>query len=444
MIPGLLGITVSLLIGYFICALLWPEGVSRTLAIAFAPAVGIGVCSIIFIAFRRPMFVVESVLLTGLAAAWLVSKKPLTASMPPLAHWRLPAVYLLLAGGAGMALSFWITRVERSPHGDWDAMVIWNSHARYLYRDGPFWQKTILNTFHANYPLLTAATTARLWRYMGQEIPDAGGALGALYALAAVGILAGTLAELRTASRAVLFALTLFGTPFFIDYGVSGSADVPLSLFILATLALLCLQSKATQDNGGLMVLTGFTAGCAGWTKNEGLLFVAAVSASMLTPFLLRPTETFRRFSAFAAGLAAPIIVILWFKLAVAPPGDILGGRHMDEIIQKVLTPQRYITAWTGLSEFFWSFGNWTINPILILLAYVALRRLDRKMLLNQGWLQGVSICVIMLAGYFVLYVISPFELQWHIESSLPRLYLHLWPAFLMLAGLVSSNPEPT
>jgi hypothetical protein len=440
MIAGLLGITISLLIGYFICAILWPDGVSRILTIAFAPPVGIGVCSIIFMLFRRPMFVVEGALLVALAVAWYVSKGPSLIGRP--AFRQPPAAYLLLAVAVGMVLSFWIIRVERSPHGDGDAIATWNSHARYLYRDGPFWQKTILNTFHPDYPLLTASMTARLWRYMGTEIPDAAGFLGALYAISAVGILTCTLVELRTASRAVPFTLTLLATPFYVDYAVSGSADVPLSLYVLATVALICLHSKTMPSHRGLLVLAGFTAGCAGWTKNDGLLTIVAVSAAMMIPVFWKPSETLRQSGALIAGLALPLIVIFWFKLKVAPPNDVLGGRHFQEIVEKVLMPHRYITIWTSLSDIFWSFGNWIINPVPILLAYVALQRIDRKMLLNEGWLQSVFVCVIVLVGYLAIFVITPQELQQYIDVSLPRLYLHLWPAFLMLAGLISANNE--
>src|SRR5262249_55515882 len=181
-----IGIAVSLLLGYFITALLWPSGVSSTSALLFAPAIGIGLCSIIFVVFRRPVFVVEGGLLLILAVSWFVLREPALPSFSGAGMWRLPGVYVLLACGLGVALSYWMIRVESSPYGDWDAIAIWTSHARYLYRDGPFWQKTILNTFHAEYPLLTPATTARVWRYMGQEIPDAAGILGVVYALAAL------------------------------------------------------------------------------------------------------------------------------------------------------------------------------------------------------------------------------------------------------------------
>jgi hypothetical protein len=440
MIPGLIGGAVSLLIGYFITALLWPSGVSRTPVLLFAPAIGIGLSSIIFVVFRRPMFIVEGGLLLILAAGWFVLKRPARPWLPAPGMWRLPAVYVLLACGLGMALSYWMIRVERSPHGDGDAIAIWNSHARYLYRDGPSWQKTILNSFHADYPLLVPATTARLWRYMRQEVPDAGGILGVVYALAALIVLTGSLAHFRGASRAVLFGLTLLGTPFYLDYATSQSADVPMSLYVLVTIALICFQANEAPESRGPLVLAGFAAGCAGWTKNEGLLFMAATVLALLAPVFWKTWDSLRRLLAFLAGMALPLVMILWFKFAVAPPGDIFGNRHYAEVMQKLASPQRYLTVLVQVSDNFWSFGNWIVNPVLLVILYVALRRIDRRMLLNTGWLQGVFICAIVLIGYGAVYVITPMDLQWHLDSSLPRLYLHLWPTFLLLAGLISAQ----
>ena len=45
----------------------------------------------------------------------------------------------------------------------------------------------------------------------------------------------------------------------------------------LSSLALLCLYSERAPGESGLLVLAGFMAGCAGWTKNEGLLFISAL-----------------------------------------------------------------------------------------------------------------------------------------------------------------------
>ncbi|HEY2380464.1 MAG TPA: hypothetical protein VGK48_04710 [Terriglobia bacterium] len=437
MIMAAVGIIISVLLGLCMVSLLWPSNLPRLLALVFAPAVGIGLCSLIFIAFRRPMFLVESGLLLVLAVACIYYRRwrfePLM--WRPIGVWRVPAVFLLLVCAAGMALSYDMSRIERSPHGDWDATAIWNSHARYLFRDGPVWRKTILNTYHADYPLLVPATTARLWRYMKDEDPDAAEALGILYTFAAIAVLTATLIHLRKSSRAVLFALVLLGTPFYVAYGVSGSADVPLSLYVLATIALICLESQAAPESAGLLVLAGFAAGCAGWTKNEGLLFIVAAALAMLAPVFWEPRKTALRFFAFAAGMALPLAMIVWFKVAVAPPNDIVDGNYAG-MLQRLLTPHRYVITWTTISDTFWSFGNWLVNPILLILIYVALQGLDRKILLDRGWLQGVFICTVVLAGYTATYLITPMDLQWHLDSSLPRLYLHLWPSFLLLCGL--------
>jgi len=277
---------------------------------------------------------------------------------------------------------------------------------------------------------------------MGQETPDAAGMLGVLYALATLGVLTGSLAYFRGPSRAALFGLTLLGTPFYLDYATSQSADVPLSLYVLVTIALICFQANETPEKRGPLVLAGFAAGCAGWTKNEGLLFIAVTLLALLAPAFWKMRDTLRRLSAFLAGIALPLAMILWFKFAVAPANDIFGGRHYAEVIQKVTNIQRYMTVLFGLSDNFWSFGDWMVNPILLLFGFVALRRLDRRMLLDRGWIQGVFICTTVLIGYGAVYLITPQNVQVHIDTSLPRLYLHLWPAFLLLAGLIAAEDK--
>jgi hypothetical protein len=191
-----------------------------------------------------------------------------------------------------------------------------------------------------------------------------------------------------------------------------------------------------------LLVLAGFTAGCAGWTKNEGLFFILVTSLALLIPALWNGWGTLRDFVAFLAGIALPLAMVLWFKLAIAPPNDIFGSRNYGEFVDKVLNRDRYMTVLFNVSDGFWSFGGWIVNPILFVIGYVLLQRLDRRMLLNIGWLQGVFICTILLASYCAVYIITPMNLQWHLDSSLPRLYLHLWPAFLLLAGLIGADTK--
>ena len=133
----------------------------------------------------------------------------------------------------------------------------------------------------------------------------------------AVALLAVTISVLRDPSLGMLLALTLVGTPLYIDQAASQYADVPLSFFILSTIALICLHAEHPSDRR-ILVLAGLTAGCAGWTKNEGLLFVAATAIALLLPVMRMNSKISRRLLAFASGLAGVAGCIL----AHDPPSD--------------------------------------------------------------------------------------------------------------------------
>jgi hypothetical protein len=47
-----------------------------------------------------------------------------------------------------------------------------------------------------------------------------------------------------------------------------------------------------------------------------------------------------------------------------------------------------------------------------------------------------------MYTGYLVFYVITPYELKWHLETSLSRLLMQLWPSFILAAFLTTRSPE--
>jgi len=429
---------ISTLLGFLIMAMLWPASLPRVWIWAFAPALGCGACSIIASVFRRPMFTVEFALLLVLSGIVAFRSRAMPIKMPALRQWRVPAMGLILAGALGMSLPGLILRTERAPHGYWDGFAIWNMHARFIYRDGANWKNGIQRTFLPDYPLLTPMLTARLWRYAGQDAPEAGAMLGIAFVLSGIAVLTLTLSQLREKSLAALIAVILLGTPNYLEHGTSQYADVPLSVFILCTIALICFYFQHEGGRRGLLVLAGFTAGCAGWTKNEGLLFIAATCGVLLLPSLRKPAATFRRFAPFSAGLLIPLAAIVFFKLTVAPPNYMLQGRQSQELIRQMLDSGRHIAILRSFVSTAWTFGLWTVQPLIPLLAFIGLRKIDRETLQSFGWLTGIGIILLVLAGYYVVFLATPIPLQYHLESTLDRLLLHLWPSFLLLISLPS------
>jgi len=44
--------------------------------------------------------------------------------------------------------------------------------------------------------------------------------------------------------------------------------------------------------------------------------------------------------------------------------------------------------------------------------------------------------------GYFAVYLITPYDLVWHLSHSLGRLFLQVWPSALFLFFLAIKGPE--
>src|SRR5215471_18494005 len=275
-------VAVLVALGFLLIRLACGREMTRSLSWAFAPVVGAGACSLIEFVFRRPMFTVELLLLLVLFVHAYASEN-LDVSKRRLSQPVIPALVLVFAFAAAWVLSDSVTMVDRLPNGGTDGWAIWNSHARFLYRDGPHWAVDIKNSFHPDYPLLVPLMSARIWRYAGDST-DLSGLWAVLFGLAGAALLTVTVMESRSVVAGVIAGVVLLGTPMYLQAAAGQEADVPLAVFYLATIALLMQASQKEPDNSRIIALSGFTAGCAAWTKNEGILFLLATTLIMLAP----------------------------------------------------------------------------------------------------------------------------------------------------------------
>src|SRR5207253_96096 len=142
------------------------------------------------------------------------------------------------------ALSRFAFQSLAAPHGEVDALTIWNLRARFLARTGGEPLDAFINllaTHVPDYPLLLPASIARVWHYLGDEPAMVPVLTAMLFTFAGVGLVASSLGLLRTKGQGLLAGIVLLGTPFLIRHGASQYADVPLGFFFVATLAAFCL-----------------------------------------------------------------------------------------------------------------------------------------------------------------------------------------------------------
>jgi hypothetical protein len=449
-----LSVFLCLTTGYLVVALAWarrgPRWADFLLRASLSAGYGIGICSVTYcialaggfsllaldlFALALPLFLLSWRRKPGIAAGDLTTSH--TCTLWPLWLRRTVTASFLLALSAAIYSA--IRLAISHPHGDgWDAFAIWNLHARFLFRSGAHWRdgfSALIPWSHPDHPLLLQASIARLWTYLGGENQAVPAILGLVFGFNTVALLCASLAALRGSTAAMLGGLTLLSTPFFVEHSTAQFADVPLSFYVLAAIALVALYDRLAEANAapanGILVLAGSAAGLAAWTKNEGLLFALAI-VFVRALHTLRHHRPWRPLLVLAISLAPAMLLIAGFKRFIAPPATEPFADQNS--LHKLALASRYrvILEWYGKE--FLRFGEWAFIPGTLLLAglYYATRITSRQRNKPEaGFL--IFVPLLALAAYFIVYLITPSDLFWRLRFSLNRLFLQLWPGAIFL-----------
>ena len=399
-------------------------------------ASGIGLTSVIFFVCRLavPRFPALPMLVEFLLAAWLGfeiyrTRQRVVASVEGKSFPWNPllgaALLVVLAAGTLAMTSFW----EANPQGNWDAWAIWNLRARFLAAGGNLpvraWSP-LLRASHPEYPLLVSGFVARCWSYSGTASSAVPIATSFVLFLALVAIGTGGMAALAGGSLGLLFGLAAASSPFLLHEVPAQYADVPLACFFVGALVLMLLERP---------VGAGLLASLAAWTKDEGMLFLAAFLAVMAI------TRRRQLLPAIAAAIPVGTVVAFYriflthgasLYLAKSAPGASLGRKLADS--------GRYVTVVGAAIEKVWDMGFGWYHPLLPVIVLCVLLRCKtswRRDVMPAGILTGA-----MMIGYFFIYIITPADLSWQLETSLDRLAVQIWPLLLITVFAALRAPE--
>ena len=463
-------LATGILLAFLFCPSLKNTAAGRAFALFAGAGLGLGVASCLaflclLAGVNRSLPVIDlAVALAAGIACFLAFRQPAAGEARPLPETRKRSRFApLLAGIFSLELiasaASFILAFLKEPHGRWDAWLIWNMHARFIFRGGDHWRDAFasgLDWSHWDYPLLLPLAIARSWGYMGGESLPVPAVMAFIFTFLTLGLLCSSLCLLRSGSQGYLAAMVLMGTPFFIGMGASQFADLPLAFFILTTLALLLFPARSAAGCPGALILAGLAAALCAWTKNEGLLFLLVAAAGLFGITLPAGggKQAFRRTAAFLAGALPVLLIVIYFKLRLAPTNDLMAGFNWDALSGKLFDWDRY----EAIARAFFITGisftqglvdvrvGMHLNPgavgIILLAVYllftgVRIDRGDRPFLLQTG-----AILLMMLAGYFFIYVMTPLDLTYHLITSLNRLFLQLWPSVILLVFMIAQTPE--
>ena len=420
--------------------------------LSLGAGVGIGIASCLYflcLALAGPKLAVlasvegaAALLVLAGAIVWNRRGATLEWAPGPAVPWYLKGLFLLVVASA--ATMFAVYALNK-PHGEWDAWSIWNLRARFLVRGGEMWRSAFSDQIawsHPDYPLMLPGIVAMCWTLSKTESTNAPVAMAFLFTLGTAGLLISTLGILRGKAQAFTGGILLLGTAAFVENGANQYADIPLSFFILASLALFCLQDRH-PDSPGIGVLAGFAAGLAAWTKNEGLMF-------LLLLIVARAIALFRygnraamapQFVRMAAGLVFPLAVVAFFKLRFAPPNDFMA-KPAREIIAHAADFGRWITILEGFVKAPFMVGGFLVPIVVLLVVYWYLVRFKVEERDRLSLATVLIALMLMVAGDFAAYLLFPGDVAWQMNTSIERLFLQLWPAGLLAFFFAADLPQ--
>lgn len=438
-LPGVLS-------GMLIIHLIWREGgpFALLLKASLGTGLGLGINSIFyfFSLVIAPGKLNILPLMLALLAVLLIltirqkgkwhSPLPYQPRLSPL-QWTLTAMATL---ATGLLLISFLNLVKGLPQGAFDSWSIWNRTARFIFRDTENWKATLSPELHPgahpDYPLLIPLNVAWGWQSLGQETDRTPQVQALLFMLASVGLIYSSLGLARSPGQAGLGTLLLSGTPLFVLTASGLLADAPIMYFISASTILIYLA--LTRGEGKLMILAGFMAGLAAWTKNEGLLFLLTGALGL---GLTRFADLRGSLLNFALGATFPLAVVLFLK-SLAPPGDLFSANNLAQLTDL----SRYWIILRTLGEMALHFGDWPFSLPLALLAYALVVQPGPPPGSNRSIFTIAAILGLQFLGYMAVYLLSPYDLQWHLTTSVQRVLLQLFAAGVFLYFLVLREPE--
>lgn len=451
-IPSFLALSLPILTGTLIIHLLWigkNHPTDLILKLSLGLGVGLGISAMLYFLYLiffagKPYFLYVELLLflIVLIVAYLKTKNTAQIFYSRPGVTPLQIVILLIAGFVFVSSFLGVVNYARQrARGDWDAWMIYNRTARFIYRGQEAWQDAFSEDlgviFHADYPPLLSLNIASRWNILDEETAYVPMFQSILFSLASLGLCFGALANLKSLGQAGLVVILLCGVSFFLHEGGRQQADVPLAFYMLASIIFLFFY--VYEKRPVLIVFAGLTAGLAAWTKNEGILFLAVSAGIMVVAALWK--RSFRELFLYFIGLLLPLALLFYFKLQLTRPNEFLSGESI-KIAQSLIDISRHQTIFNSFKNFFLYGGGWyNIGIFLILCVYFLLFHSQTKDNSDMIFISfAIFACQIM--GYYVIYLITPNDLEWQLNFSLNRLFVQIYPAVVFVILIASQSPE--
>jgi hypothetical protein len=280
-------------------------------------------------------------------------------------------------------------------------------------------------TNHPGYPLLTSSFISRTWTLLGDTRSSTPAWFGLMLPVVTLGALFGSVEILVGETFGLLAVLIVLATEGFVSQVTAQYADIPLSYYLLSSLALLVISEWSPP----VLFLSGTFAGLAAWTKNEGWPFVAFLCIIAAWRGGRRAVQW------IGAGAAVPLLFTLAFKMYLVDGREAIFARTPSDALKMIGSGGRWGEILGSFLGSFWTLGFPWAHPFLLMGILVWAFGFTKK----QWWL--LIPAAGLLAADFGIYLITADDLTWHLNTSNNRLIVQVWPAMVFAFFMMLKVP---
>lgn len=414
-----------------------------------APAVALGTGSALYFWWRVLGLASTAFVALLFAAALALALLPATPGRPlPRPRPAGALALAVLAVAVAVAVVLCILRLLGQPVGEYDAVAIWNARALTIWRAdeplGPLFARLAGSHAHPDYPLLLPGGLAAAFALAGGDNAVTPQVVSVVLLLAAAGGIWMGLRRLGAGRWAPLAAAVFLLTPEVLFWGPAQCADL-LVAYLLA-LAVTSLARRLGPEPRPPAWLCGLCLALLPWAKNEGLLLAGALCGLWLLVAVATRHPVRRELAGLTLGAAPVLVTLVAFKVLWSPRPELPD--FLSGALQRAIEPSR----WAVVAGAFWREWNpvpghreWGLVWPLVLVAGLVGRLRGRRPGADLLFLRTALAGGVLL--WFGVYLGTPADLGWHLETSLDRLLLQLLPLALIwgyaeLSGGLRPGPE--
>ena len=133
-----------------------------------------------------------------------------------------------------------------------------------------------------------------------------------------------------------------------------------------------------------------------------------------------------------------------------SPISGLFFAADFPRLVSKITDPARHLLVLGTFQRELRDFGGWPFSVPIFLLFYVLVLGTRRDIRVGEEVAPLLMVLAMMLAGYYWVYILgltqpgttTPVRLTWHLQTSLNRLLVQLWPSAVFAYFLTTRTIE--